>query len=332
MNLVSVIIPAYNSANYIVDCLNSVLNQTYKNIEVIVVDDGSSDSTLDLVNEISASDTRLKVFSIVNSGVSVARQVGYDVCNGDWITFLDSDDSLNSSFIEGLIRISEGSDIVVSSYVEVYETFSLPYTVPEVLYGSLEIIDFISLHLNSCLIRAPWGKIFKKVGFLDQLNQPLFEVGMSLGEDTLFNLDVLSLQPDISVCPSSIYYWTRVNDNSLTKSASALEWIKFLGLYVERLENVCDLDSIRQSLEYDLAMKVGMSIDKALSCCNSEVLDNLGHIRCFLKKAPVKISIIWNRKGFVQSIKCFILDRSHSLRVSYFIIQSLTKVLSLRRA
>ena len=118
---ISIIIPAYNSGKYIGDCLASVLSQTYSNLEVIIIDDGSTDDTLSLIKKLAANDNRIKYVSQNNSGVSAARNRGLSIASGDYVSFLDSDDSLDSNFCSILLEscLEAGADIAGSSYMRV---------------------------------------------------------------------------------------------------------------------------------------------------------------------------------------------------------------------
>ena len=118
------------------------------------------------------SDRRIKFISIVNSGVSVARQVGYEASCGDWVTFLDSDDFIDSDFIKNMMIVSDDSDLVVSSYTEVFDKRNIVYDVDSNHYSVLHLPLFLGNHLSSCLVRAPWGKLFKRNGFLSDMKSP----------------------------------------------------------------------------------------------------------------------------------------------------------------
>lgn len=102
--LVSIIVPIYNSEKFLYSLLNNLIQQTYKNIEIILVDDGSTDNSLKICNEFKKNDNRIKILSKENEGVSVTRNKGIDVATGEYITFLDSDDTLNSKYIEELVN------------------------------------------------------------------------------------------------------------------------------------------------------------------------------------------------------------------------------------
>ena len=120
---VSIIIPMYNMEQYISKCLDSVVNQTYKSIEIIVVNDGSSDSSQQIVREYASQHPNLKCVTIPNGGVSNARNVGLDACNGDYVQFVDADDFIDSSMIEELVNLSDNGsvDLVVSGIKTISE-------------------------------------------------------------------------------------------------------------------------------------------------------------------------------------------------------------------
>ena len=98
-NLVSVIIPIYKAEKYLSMCVDSVLNQTYQNLEVILVDDGSPDNCPAICDEYAQKDKRIRVIHQKNAGLSMARNAGLDICTGDYITFVDSDDALHIDFV-----------------------------------------------------------------------------------------------------------------------------------------------------------------------------------------------------------------------------------------
>lgn len=103
-NLISVIVPVYNLENYIERCLKSIQNQTYSNIEIIVVDDGSIDDSWNVINRIAKEDNRIIPVHKENGGVSSARMLGLDNANGEWIGFVDGDDEIEEDMYEVLIN------------------------------------------------------------------------------------------------------------------------------------------------------------------------------------------------------------------------------------
>ena len=102
--LISIVVPIYNLELYIEDCILSIINQTYKNIEIILINDGSTDNTLNIITKISKYDSRVKIISSVNQGCSNARNLGIDVARGNYIVFVDGDDICFSTMIEYMYK------------------------------------------------------------------------------------------------------------------------------------------------------------------------------------------------------------------------------------
>ena len=98
--LISIIIPVFNVEQYIPQCLSSVLRQSYKNLEIICIDDGSTDSSLDILRHYQQTDTRIRVISQTNKGVAAARNLGLNLASGELLIFIDSDDCLDDTFFE----------------------------------------------------------------------------------------------------------------------------------------------------------------------------------------------------------------------------------------
>lgn len=101
--LISIIIPVFNVEQYIPQCLSSVLRQSYKNLEIICIDDGSTDSSLDILRHYQQTDTRIRVISQTNKGVAAARNLGLNLASGELLIFIDSDDWLDDTFFETIM-------------------------------------------------------------------------------------------------------------------------------------------------------------------------------------------------------------------------------------
>jgi len=114
-NLVSVIVPIYNVEDFLKDCVDSIINQTYTNLEVILVDDGSVDNSGNICDSYVLKDKRVKVIHKVNGGLSDARNAGLDICNGDYIAFVDGDDIVSNKFIEFMFTTMKQEDVDIVS-------------------------------------------------------------------------------------------------------------------------------------------------------------------------------------------------------------------------
>lgn len=167
--LISVIVPAYNIENYIVDSVDSILNQSYKNLEVLIVDDGSTDNTGKICDEYAAKDSRVKVFHVENGGTAHARNIALDNMNGEYVAFVDGDDYLNKLYLEilysDLVRMK--ADISTCCYTEI-----LPDGMG--ICSTISPCDMLSKKdaLKELLYQvkidsAMWAKLFKSSLFTD---------------------------------------------------------------------------------------------------------------------------------------------------------------------
>lgn len=176
---VSIIIPVYNNEKYLNECLNSVINQSYKNIEVILVNDGSKDDSLKICNKFKAQDSRIIIIDKKNEGVSAARNAGIKIATGEFITFCDADDIMNIDQIEFLLKglIENNSDLAMCGY----KLFDTEYKMNEKflndnfkeVYGD----ELINLIINDEIYAGyVWNKIFRldlikkyKIEFLKEI-------------------------------------------------------------------------------------------------------------------------------------------------------------------
>lgn len=183
---ISIIIPAYNSESTIRRCVDSIRNQTYRNLEIIVVNDGSTDSTSEVVNEINNTDSRVKLISIPNGGVSHARNVGIENATGDYITFVDSDDFIDSGMYEKLVQIIKKYSVKIAhcSYKNVNESG----VVLSVVGNKGKIVKQSHDEAMSCLLS---GNLFAG-GLCNKIYDITLFSDVRLDETIKFNEDVLA--------------------------------------------------------------------------------------------------------------------------------------------
>ena len=193
MSLISVIIPAYNAEKHIAKCLDSILTSTYKNLEVIVVNDGSTDNTKQVV-ESFLSDGRLILHNKENGGVSIARNIGLDMASGDYISFIDADDYIDEYFFERLVNqfaINPLVDVSCCRIVQVDENgvkIGKGFTAFEndFILKPNEIANDYFHCLDMGIVNFACCKIFKK----KVIENIRFSTTLKWGEDGSFNLDV----------------------------------------------------------------------------------------------------------------------------------------------
>lgn len=162
--LVSIIVPVYNVEKYVKKCLASLVNQTYKNIEIIVVNDGSTDCSRAICDKFYQLDSRIKMVDKINGGLSDARNAGIEVCNGEYIFFLDSDDYISEETIERMLEVAieNDADIVECDAVYVFESDTYLF---EKNVGKARIFNHdeaLFFCLNYDFRIMVWNKLYKK--------------------------------------------------------------------------------------------------------------------------------------------------------------------------
>lgn len=223
--MVSVIVPVYNSSRYLHRCIDSILYQSFNNIEVLLIDDGSTDNSGEICDEYAAKDSRVRVFHKENGGVSSARNVGLDNAVGEWVTFVDSDDELN---VEGL-RLDydqlDDVDLVLTAYCgKIGNACELNVVERE---ENQDLKTFLSENLNCGIFSVVCGKFFRK----EKIGNLRFDVAMKIGEDTLFTLMFLSVINECKVVDTVTYIYNQPQNLqkkyslSVTDSISSLDKI-----------------------------------------------------------------------------------------------------------
>ena len=213
--LISVVVPVYNTKKYLEDCVESLIVQTYKNIEIILVDDGSKDGSGELCDILAEKDNRIRVIHQENQGVSAARNKGINCANGAFLVFVDSDDTACPEYVETLYReISENDlDMVICGYRICY-----PKRNETVHFDENVIIDDISkaealitqLYGNR-LLNSPCNKIFKR-----SMIHELFDTSLVMGEDLVFNLNYLKNIKSMKIISSVLYNYMMHENSAVT--------------------------------------------------------------------------------------------------------------------
>ncbi|WP_302608439.1 glycosyltransferase family 2 protein [uncultured Bacteroides sp.] len=211
--LVSIIIPAYNVEKYIEECVLSVTKQSYANIEILVVDDGSSDNTPTIIDRLAVLDKRVVVIHQKNAGVSAARNTGIDVSKGEYVVFVDGDDYIAPDFVEYLLGIVEttGAELCLSldSFTKKGER--------QVQNEYIEILSpqkATALLLSPRIIVGSWNKIYKKSVL--QKNNLRFSSHLFYGEGLFFYTTFSQLCTKVGIGNRKVYYYRRDNYESAT--------------------------------------------------------------------------------------------------------------------
>ncbi|TLS49407.1 glycosyltransferase family 2 protein [Paenibacillus antri] len=217
---ISVIVPVYNAEKFIRRCVDSLLSQSYRDFEVLLINDGSTDRSGPICDEYQERYENIRVFHTENRGVSAARNLGIEQCNGEYVQFVDSDDFVDENYILGMLEgISEGIDLVIGGIRQVEERggrflVTKEYRQPPGEYSKSELGEhFRDLLLNS-YINYCYAKLFRKRILTDHGIR--FDQDISLGEDTLFVLKTLDRTNAFAVKEEIYYNYVQHSNLTLT--------------------------------------------------------------------------------------------------------------------
>lgn len=216
---VSVIVPVYNAEKYLEKCLNSIINQTYKNIEIIAINDGSTDNSLEIINQYEKKDNRIKKIDQSNQGCVKTRLNGIKIATGDYCMFVDSDDWIDECTVENLITKIKLTNANIIKYRLIYEPSKIVQN--EIIQGNdtefcderkqeLYKILFTTNDLNNLCNEIIETKLF-------DLNNQELNVNINQGEDFLINLNLFYKAEKI-LLTNDIYYHYFKNDDSITNT------------------------------------------------------------------------------------------------------------------
>lgn len=254
MEKVSVIIPVYNGEKYIKRCLNSIINQTYKNIEIIIINDGSTDKTVEKIEEIS--DERIKLFNRENKGVSNARNFGINVCTGKFLIFCDADDWLEANLIENMMQL-----IVKADYDLIRFNYSINKTEKNNYCKGIDIETKRDnkLNLNQMIdgiikakIPAYIWTLFIKKDFIIS-NKIKFDEDIYIAEDKLFLLKYLLQEPKIYI-EDKAYYHYFYNPHSAMHKKDFKKKIDNIINVNKKINNLLDKNNKKELIDYNIAL------------------------------------------------------------------------------
>lgn len=243
MSLVSVIVPVYNTEKYLTECIDSITAQTYSKIEILLVDDGSTDQSGDIAHRKAGEDPRIIVVRQTNQGVSSARNKGVEMARGEYVCFIDADDWIEPDMIENLVKAARmhQSDLVLSGW----HNYFARQESPQIMFpcGTAEIPSVVQPVTRFELVRAfmlhdngsfPAGKLFRRA-IIKQYSL-MFDQHVSIGEDYLFLLRFIAAG-SLFTCVRQAYYHYRYVSGSTINRYNPL-----------RLQYYRQIDTLKRSL------------------------------------------------------------------------------------
>ena len=228
-NLVSIIVPIYNVEQYLEKCIDSIINQTYTNLEIILVNDGSPDNSLKICNFYKEKDSRIKVINKENGGLSDARNVGLENSHGEFILFVDSDDWISSVMVSELVEFITkfNADMVISRYYKVFSNYHIEESSKsaksvEVL-SKTEVMERIMDDNN--ITNHVWRKLYKK----SIIPKDVFPKGKNYEDIYAMPLILENCQKIVNI--DKVHYYYRMNNSGIVMSWKTKNLLDAFDLY-----------------------------------------------------------------------------------------------------
>lgn len=248
--LISVIIPVYGVEKYISQCLESVINQTYKNLEIIVVNDGTKDRSADIAKEYAAKDSRIKVYDFQNGGLSVARNRGLEIATGDYISYIDSDDWLDTKMYETLLEaaMKNEADMVKCGIIETNGAAEEKITFSDVKIINNEQHKAFKNYFKGILWTLAWNGLYKK-----ELAKKVKFPDNVVHEDNYSSGMFLYLAKKVIAMPFCLNYY-RVNDAGISKGGVKKPLDKILAI-IKLKQDLLKLGFADKKLDWKLSVE-----------------------------------------------------------------------------
>ena len=291
--LISIIVPVYNAEEYLDRCLNSIIHQTYKNLEIILINDGSTDKSLDICNRYKMMDSRVKVINQENQGVSCCRNKGINISSGKYIGFVDSDDVIDKDMYRILYDalIKYNCDIACCKYLKFNKDYKFNYSNQTKCYNRLDSIKLLLQEKE--ITNFLWDKLFKRELF----NNISFKNGKIFEDlDIMYKLfDKI----DRLVVNDSILYGYYQRNNSYVHSYSYDTLVNYIEVIDDRYNYLIDrYDVIMEDINYNIIYSIYIIFRIIVLARNKSWLDDE-----YVNEEYQRLLKIYNKKYNIKGIK-----------------------------
>lgn len=260
--LVSVIVPVYNAEKYLRRCIESILGNTYVNIELLLINDGSTDSSCEICDEYAINDSRVRVFHQHNQGVSTARNVGLENCTGNWVSFIDADDYVSPDYFD--CDYSNAVDVIQKSYSIIYEDENLIVQKPvrsNIIKSRKEFLFFYVRNRTNAL----WDKIIRR----DLIGNRRFDTTVKVGEDFLFFLSLIKDVTKYSFNDLGCYFYNIRSGSAMDNvNRNYSDRVKIMIQNINHINSILNQDTetnLRYSIIYQTYINVLYNYKKHLT-------------------------------------------------------------------
>lgn len=312
MPKVSVIVPVYNAENYLHRCVDSILTQTFTDFELLLINDGSKDSSGKICDEYAANDSRVQVFHKENEGVSSARNLGLDNANGEWISFIDSDDWISENYLN-IMNSPIRSDLVVGA-IFFKRSENISYLSDDsAFYDEEKFVELILKEITNPLLNSPCAKFLRK-SIIEHHNLRFDEL-LCFGEDAVFVKEYILHINNVQVENSVIYDYDDIGDDIYKKYSNS-----FMPIYNYYLK----MSSVYTTLEnkYNILLSkkelIGVVYNISTICLKRDGLKEWNVIRNFFMDSEARNILKDRRSLYVKHILLLSYDCWGIIFIAYF--------------
>lgn len=306
--LISVIVPIYNVEAYLSRCIESIIFQTYSNLEIILVDDGSPDNCGKICDEYAKKDNRICVIHKKNGGHSSARNEGISVFKGAYVMFVDSDDYLSVDCVELLYSrlVIDNSDIAVGNYVKVFENDAIRDGYKKCPNDCVISRDYVldSFHPHLIFVSS-WGKLYKR-----EIIKNIAYPSLICGEDSWVFGEIIDQCDRISFINKALYYYYQ-RSNSIVHSPNERTILDSISADLHIVEYL-----VKEGRVKNASLLYALCIDRALSV--NKIANRLKYFRTYFDKKTCKILL--KETDFETKIKWYGLHLPCSNKIRKFIV------------
>ena len=286
--LISVIVPVYNVEKYLRKAVQSIQNQSYKNLEIMLINDGSTDSSGDICDELANSDSRIVVIHKKNGGVSTARNEAQKLAKGNYVIYVDSDDYIHEEMIQSLYEqlIAENADVSSCSVMNVYQNSQTPQCSDENLFFVYTQEEFLREYLIGQRVQGTLGNKLIRKEITDQLEFPVGKIY----EDAYYHLQLVQVAKKYVVHTKPYYYYYHRNQSLTTNPYHERDLVyldvyqKFYDLVQQQYPRIINEAFFRLSYAYFYIF------DKMLLESDFEKINQFKLVRDYLKKNAIQIA------------------------------------------
>lgn len=287
MDKISVIVPVYNVRKYLKKAIYSIINQKYRNLEIILVDDGSTDGSGEICDEFKKIDDRIVVYHKENGGLSSTRNYGMKKATGDYVIFIDSDDYIHQEMIFSLYeeRKKVDADVSVCGIMNVYNTKEIPQcndTEQNFVYNQKEFLK--ELLIGEKIPGSICNKLLKR-----EIAEKLSFTEGKIYEDVFYHLELIKLAKTYVITTKPYYYYYHRSDSITTEkyNSKKLDVLEAYMKYAEYIEK--EYPDLKQEAFFRLAHSYFVVLDSMLLIDNYKKLDDYPSVINFLKKNAFRI-------------------------------------------